>query len=240
MDKENYFYRGDLPHWQPPEGTFFITYRLFGSVPIIIIEELKKAHQVALLQIEREPFEKEGVELADLPPNIRNKWLAIMDKKRYEEGARHFKRLDDFLDTNLNEPHWLKQPDIARLVADAIHHGADKYYKLWAFCIMSNHVHILLTMLPGAPILWKVLQDSKKYTGRKANRLLGREGQFWETESFDHLVREKRTYQKGSFGRIFWYILNNPVKARLAVDWKDWPWSYAHPDFVPPNSSSAV
>ena len=175
MINDNHFYRGDLPHWQPPEGTFFITYRLYGSVPVPVIEQLKTAHFAALQEIERAPFKKTGVELADLAPDVRNTWMAIMDKKRYEEGNRHFKRLDDFLDANLNEPHWLKQPEIARLVAESIHYGTDKHYKLWAFCIMSNHVHILLTMLPGAPMLWKVLQDSKKYTGRQANGLLGRE-----------------------------------------------------------------
>lgn len=30
-----YFYKRKLPHWQPAEETFFITYRLAGSLPTV-------------------------------------------------------------------------------------------------------------------------------------------------------------------------------------------------------------
>lgn len=217
---ENFFYRGDLPHWQPPEGTFFITYRLYGSIPKPVIEKLKAEYELAMLRINEE----------EVPLELNQALESIHRKKQYVEQKRLFKKIDDFLDSNLNEPHWLKNPEVSKLVTESIHHGDEKQYKLWAFCIMSNHVHILLRMLSGAPILWKVLQNSKKYTGRMANRILCREGlKFWEKESYDHLVRDEKLNEPGEFDRILRYILNNPVKAGLVENWEDWPLTFCAP-----------
>lgn len=233
MLMENYFYRKKLPHWQPPEGTFFITFRLFGSIPKPVIERLKSAYDDALYQIEAQEAEevgkvrKEQNIMGKLPLDILRKIESISNKKRYDEQKRYFKRFEDFLDSNLNEPHYLKNPDVAALNAQSLHFYDEKRYKLWAFCIMSNHVHVLLTLLPGAPNLWKVVQDIKKFTAAKGNQILGRKGEkFWEDESYDHLVREK----EGEFDRILRYILNNPVKAGIVEEWQAYNWSFCPPD----------
>lgn len=227
---ENFFYKRKLPHWQPPEGTFFITDRLYGSIPKPVIERLKIVHQNALKQLEVEHSASLYAIAQELSQETKQTLEAILHRKHYDESKRHFQRFDVFLDSNLNEPYWLKNPDIANFNLDNYHHYADRYFTLWACCIMSNHVHLLLTLKPGAPILWKVMQDMKKFSGRKCNQMLGVSGRFWEAESYDHLVREKA----GEFERILWYILNNPVKAGLAKDWQEWPYSYCHPDFMPP------
>lgn len=146
---------------------------------------------------------------------------AHLKSKRYEAYKRQFKRWDDFLDARiLNEPHWLKQEPLAQLNMDAIRFYDGKRYRLLACCIMANHIHLFLHLLPGAPELSKVMQDLKKYTAVHGNRLLGRSGCFWETESYDHIVRDDE------FERILAYVLNNPVKAGLVEDWKSWPWTY--------------
>ncbi|HMQ46968.1 MAG TPA: transposase [Saprospiraceae bacterium] len=230
---ENFFYRKKLPHWQPPEGTFFITYRLFGSIPKPVIERLKFAYDEALHQIEiqaadeADKMRREQNIMGKLPMDILRKIESISNKKRYDEQKRYFKKFDDFLDGNLNEPHFLKNPAVAALNAQALHFYEEKLYKLWAYCIMSNHVHVLLTLLPEAPPLWKVMQDIKKYTGTQGNKILGRKGEkFWEDESYDHLVRAK----EGAFERILFYILNNPVKAGMVKEWTAYEWSFCHPD----------
>jgi putative transposase len=226
---ENHFYRGKLPHWQPPEGSYFITYNLYGSIPKPVIRRLKDEYNMALrnLDLEEATDWKKCVD-AKMGDAAKRTIKSIYAKKRYDAEKRHFKSFDDFLDSNLNEPHWLKNPTIATLNAEALHHYADKHYKLWGFCIMSNHIHLLLTLLTDAPILWKVLQNIKKYTGKEGNKLLDRKGErFWENESYDHLVRNK----EGEFDRILFYILNNPVKAGLVKDWKAYKWTYCHPDF---------
>jgi len=65
------------------------------------------------------------------------------------------------------------------------------------------------------------MKSLKGYTARKANRLLNRTGEFWAHESYDHFVRNAAEWE-----RIEAYILNNPVKAKLIDDWREWKWSY--------------
>ncbi len=44
---------------------------------------------------------------------------------------------------------------------------------------------------------------------------------FWQHESYDHVVRNEREYE-----RILAYIVNNPVKAGLVSDWQEWPYTF--------------
>ena len=108
------------------------------------------------------------------------------------------------------------------LVENQFYHS--KQYKLQAVCIMGNHVHALFTVLPKSDVLWKIMQNIKKYTARLANSILGLEGQFWEKESYDHMLRN------GEFENILKYIINNPVKAKLVSKPKDWQWTWVNPN----------
>ena len=90
---------------------------------------------------------------------------------------------------------------------------------------MPNHVHVLLTTLENASPLDKILQNHKKFTANKCNKLLNRNGQFCQNESFDRVIRSEK-----HFNSTFQYIINNPVKAGFVNNWKDWKWTYLHPD----------
>ncbi len=203
------FYHRKLPHYQPAEAPFFVTFRLAGSIPVEIIRRLRENHDLVNKGIlERSDLtEREQRELA------------------YAEQKRLFAATDGFLDTNPNAPYWLKEKDVAEILAFEIKMHDGSWYTLWSYCIMPNHVHILFTLKERAPTLTKILQNIKSYSAQKANRLLGLRGQFWERESYDHVVR-----QDGEFERIIHYILRNPVKANLVREWADWPYSYLHPD----------
>ncbi|MCB0779139.1 MAG: transposase, partial [Flavobacteriales bacterium] len=50
------------------------------------------------------------------------------------------------------------------------------------------HVHVLVVPLPGHD-LSQITHSWKSYTAKEINKMLGRTGQFWQAESFDHLVR---------------------------------------------------
>ena len=63
----------------------------------------------------------------------------------------------------------------------------------------------------------KIMQSLKCSTARQANLILKRTGSFWETESYDHYIRDET-----EFYRIIKYTLNNPVKAGLVNHWQDW------------------
>jgi REP element-mobilizing transposase RayT len=211
----NTFYHRHLPHWLPPDAVFFITFRLANSVPASI---------VAAWQQEQERAEREIRALPDGPEKEQK--LAAHKEKRFYD-------FDAWLDRCLREsPRWLADEQIARIVTDALHAFDRKRYNLIAYCVMPNHVHLLIdtTGYAGPPDhhgvtapypLADVLKRIKGRTARYCNQALGRSGAFWQPESYDHVVRDNREYQ-----RIVAYILNNPVKAGLVEDRQQWPFSY--------------
>lgn len=145
----------------------------------------------------------------------------------YAEQKRLFAATDDFLDMNLNEPYWLREKEVAEMVDKAILFYDQRHYDLHAFCIMPNHVHMMMTLLPDAPVLFKVMQNLKRYTAVHANKLLKRAGMFWEEESYEHIVRDER-----EFWNILNYILRNPVKAGFVQKWQEWPFTFSKAELL--------
>ena len=133
---------------------------------------------------------------------------------------------DDLLDKQLNEPYWLGEAPVAEVVAKSLHFLAKKMIELWCFCIMPNHVHLLFSLKDDKQDMFRIMQCHKSFTAKEANRILNLAGQFWEPESYDHVVRE------GEFENIVSYILNNPVKATFVKEWEEWKWNYLNPVLV--------
>ena len=97
------------------------------------------------------------------------------------------------------------------------------------YVIMPNHLHIVFTPLPKSDgsfhSMSAIMHSLKTYTAGKANVMLGREGEFWQHENYDHVVRDE-----AEWGRIINYVVRNPVAAGLVRDWKDWNCTYCkHP-----------
>ena len=141
------------------------------------------------------------------------------------EGQR-FLAQDRRLDLADSGPRWLQQPRIAAGVTEALLLGERvwKKYDLWAWVIMTNHVHVVLTPLLE---LRQVTKAIKSYSAQKANEVLGRTGEpFWQDESYDHWIRNEE-----EMSRIIRYIEWNPVKASLVERIEDWPWSSASRQF---------
>lgn len=200
-------YRRNLPHIQPLGATFFVTPRLYGSLPGAVLEQLHAETEQRLKAIKA---------IAD--PETR-------EAERYWVYKRQFGRLDALLDCATKGPMWLAEPAIATLLCEAFHYRDGRVYELIAFCVMSNHAHVVFTPLcqkDGSSFaLSQIMHSLKGYSAHKANGILGREGHFWQEESYDHYVRDAQELQ-----RIVWYVLNNPVKAGLVDEWSKWPWTY--------------
>ncbi len=130
--------------------------------------------------------------------------------------------MDRYLDFERSGPIFLRQEAVAKVVVDSLFRGAGLgHYRLAAFVVMANHVHVLLLPLIHPSRLLKAL---KGVTAREANRLLDRTGErFWQAESYDRWVRDER-----EFARILKYIENNPVAARVVSRPEDYLWSSAH------------
>src|SRR5206468_2344382 len=86
---------------------------------------------------------------------------------------------------------------------------------------MPNHIHALIEVWQTP--LGKILEGWKGYTAKQANRILGRDGAFWQEDYFDRYIRDEEHYQ-----RVVRYIENNPVKAGLVRVAAEWLCSSAH------------
>jgi putative transposase len=127
-------------------------------------------------------------------------------------------KTDENLDGGLGAC-WLKDTTIALLVENAmLHFDADRY-RLLAWCIMPNHVHVVVEPIEGNR-LGAIVQAWKSFTAHRANGVLGRSGPFWHKDYFDRFIRDE-----GHLARTIDYIENNPVKAGLASTADSWPWS---------------
>ncbi|MDE3057203.1 MAG: transposase [Bacteroidota bacterium] len=201
------FYRRHLPHYQPQYATFFITFRLVNSLPRHIIEQLKDEYST----------QKELRRLKRTNPKTNN--VPDTFYKHY------FAAFDEFLDKQKERNCWLKDKSVAQAVVNAIHYRDGKEYDLICYTVMPNHVHMVFTADRSGPStcksVTKILQPLKSYTAIKANDLLHRTGTFWQGESFDHVVKDEKELE-----RITSYVLNNPVRAGLVKNAKEWKFSY--------------
>jgi putative transposase len=131
--------------------------------------------------------------------------------------------MDKELDAAVTGPRWLLDERVAQCVADALRYGESQLglYKLEAWVLLVNHVHILI--YPEAK-LSRITKSIKNYSARQANAILARTGQpFWQDESYDHWARSEE-----EFGKIVRYIEENPVAAKLVENAEDWRWSSAY------------
>lgn len=124
-----------------------------------------------------------------------------------------------FLNWRLTAGHFLAEERIASIVAGAILFGHPARYHLHAWVVMPDHV---LMILEPEIELASITCWLKGRTARKANRILGRSGKFWQDESFDHWIRSDAEYWM-----LVRYVHDNPVRAGLVETASDWRWSSA-------------
>jgi len=164
--------------------------------------------------------------LADsLPQEVAEAWRRECTAMREEAGANptvekqermrelFAERIEQYLD-HARGACWLRRPEIAEMVGNTLRHFDEQRYQLIAWCLMPNHVHVVVRPL-GNHTLSGILKSWKGFSGKEANRLLHRQGAFWQPEYHDHLVRDARDLE-----HAVRYLMENPVKAWLS----DWPW----------------
>jgi REP element-mobilizing transposase RayT len=129
-------------------------------------------------------------------------------------------RLERELDAGLGAC-WLKRPDIASMVEDALIHFDGARYRLLGWCIMPNHVHVVIEIVDEHS-LTGIVGSWKSFTAKRANSQIGRSGPFWHPDYFDRFMRDE-----GHLARTVVYVEHNPVKAGLVAEAFNWRWSSA-------------
>ncbi len=121
-------YRRRLPHIQPPGATFFMTFRLADSIPRKVWKELRQRWEI---------IQAESMEALDDEQSL------VLERER-----AWFREFEEQLDNARYGPLWLKDDRLAALVAKQLHHFHGDRYRLDAYCVMANHVHVVLLPLP--------------------------------------------------------------------------------------------
>lgn len=193
-------YERNLPHRLLPGENPFVTIQLAGSLPASALEQLR------LENVNAELIALRGAGGAE---------------HSYARQKRYFGRFDALLDNPTSSPTWLRDSTVAIAVGHSLQFFEGSAYESICYTIMPNHLHLVVRLLENGKGLMRTLQRFKSYTALHANRHLGRTGQFWQRESYDHIIRDAP-----ELDRVIAYVLNNPVKAGLIRDWTLWPHTY--------------
>lgn len=156
--------------------------------------------------------------LADsLPKEKRSEWEHLL---HITDDGERIRQIEDYLDRGAGSCT-LRQSECAEIVQKALLHFDAERYRLIAWCIMPNHVHVLFETFPGHPI-GEVIHSWKTFTARGINKLHGQSGPLWQDDYFDTFMRDDE-----HLAAEVAYIERNPVNAGLVKHATHWPWSSA-------------
>lgn len=144
--------------------------------------------------------------------------LAHLEERDFDAERR--RRIEDYLDVG-HGVAWMNDDRVAAVVENALLYFDGVRYKLPAWVIMPNHVHVLLIPKTGFS-LENIIHSWKSFTSNEANGILRRRGRFWQEDYYDRFIRNAQHYLDAVD-----YIENNPVKAGLCRRPEDWPFSSA-------------
>ncbi len=175
---------GNLPHWEQGSIWYFVTFRLADALPRAVIEDIKQ---------QRERW-KQTHDLKNLSADQLAEYHQLFSA-RYEQllhagsGSCVLRDLQN-----------------AEIVRSSLLFFDGQRYDLDDYVVMPNHVHVLVKPLAGHGLA-EILHSWKSFTANSINRRLGRFGQLWQHESYDHIVRHE-----SAMNAIRSYIRANPTK----------------------------
>src|SRR5262245_47946577 len=137
------------------------------------------------------------------------------------DSARR-KRLERYLDAG-HGSCLLRRPEIASLVVENWLYFDRSRYRLCAWVVMPNHVHVLIDVIPGYQVS-RIVHSWKSYTAKKIGR-----GRVWQPDYWDRAIRSEY-----HFNSAVEYIISNPVVAGLVDVPENWRWSSARAAGEPP------
>jgi hypothetical protein len=152
--------RGHLPHWEREGATYFVTFRLANSLPKSVFDRIESEKQ-SIIRTATQLHHK----------------LTLEETKKLQRLSAQI--IEHQLDQSAGACH-LRVPEIAQEVAATLLHFDNNRYRLFAWCIMPNHVHVVFKTFPGHT-LSEIVHSWKSFTANSANRLLGRRGAFLAT-----------------------------------------------------------
>ena len=120
-----------------------------------------------------------------------------------------------------NKQPYFSDERIAKVIENEMElRRGKKEIRLFCYCVMPDHLHILLSLNDNYP---KRLQEwvsaFKRYTSKTTCDLCGIKP-LWQKNFYDHVVRKEE-----SLIEIAEYIVNNPVRKGMVELWEQYPYS---------------
>lgn len=190
------FNRRNLPHWEVEGGRYFVTVRCADSLPPQAVLRLAELHAT----------------LAAISPGSPE--FAALQRQI-------FRTLEKYLDAGAGACPLRDDASAHTIIAEFESLSVESSVAVPHYTIMPNHWHALIVPGPSCPhSLAQIMKRLKGRTGKKLRETLGGHGPLWQREWFDRWIRHDTEWE-----RCVAYIRNNPVKAGLAADWTEHPWT---------------
>jgi len=136
--------------------------------------------------------------------------------RRIEQVGRYF-----FVTTNLIRGSPPLSPPERSLCLDHLRRARAKFgFALFAYVVMPDHVHLLLSTFESA--LPAIIGGWKSRVAVGIAKAPRKPGAIWQARYFDFVLR-----RASDFSKKLAYIHENPVQAGLVARPEDWTWSSA-------------
>ncbi len=90
-----------------------------------------------------------------------------------------------------------------------------------AWCLKADHLHLLFNPDEKEINLLETIKSIKGRTSRKINQIFGTQ-KLWQRSFYDHILRKEESLEQ-----VALYILNNPVRRRIANEWYEYKYSWS-------------
>ncbi len=118
----------------------------------------------------------------------------------------------------LDRKPYFADPVLADLVVEALRFRHGTSAEIFTYCVMPDHLHVLLSLLRPGVLLSRWVGDFKRWVSHEARAATGR-AFGWQPNFFEHVVRRSE-----EVSAIAQYILDNPVRQGLVARSKDYRW----------------
>lgn len=109
----------------------------------------------------------------------------------------------------------LGEDELKEVFLEVLRLSKEKYrYKLIGYCIMPDHIHLLIRTTEGGAPISRIVQYIKARVAEMCNKLLNRSGPFWHGRYKDTII-EYAKHALHYFLWLLWYLAFNPVRKRL-------------------------
>ncbi|MFH1220994.1 MAG: transposase [Candidatus Eisenbacteria bacterium] len=122
---------------------------------------------------------------------------------------------------NNREPVFLSDQDVDRYIRLLTRYSRKWRCPVLAYCLMSNHVHLLLRPQEGQSLA-KMMQGISMCYAQHMNRLCSRTGRLWESRYYSCIVEDET-----HLWTVARYIEQNPVRAGVVETEEEFPYSSA-------------